>query len=94
MVHQILSPRVQHAEKADASTEVNGVGGYLQKRFSARAEQQIVQYLLVLQHQAGEVMREREDEVEVRNRKQILHAVRKPLITLVGLAFRAMPVST
>ena len=67
MVHQILSPRVQHAEKADASTEVNGVGGYLQKRFSARAEQQIVQYLLVLQHQAGEVMREREDEVEVRN---------------------------
>jgi hypothetical protein len=38
-------------------------------------------------------MREREDKMEIRNRKQVLHPVRKPLVTLVGLTFWAMPVS-
>src|SRR3712207_2083492 len=37
-------------------------------------------------------MRESEDKMEIRNRKQVLHPVSKLLITLVGLTFRAMPV--
>ena len=90
---QVLSPRVQHTEEADAGAEVRRIGRHLQQRFGAGAEQQVVKHLLVLQHKAGEVMREREDQVEIRNRKQVLHPVRKPLVTLVGLAFRAMSVS-
>ena len=38
-------------------------------------------------------MRQREDHVEVRDRQQVLRLVREPLVTLVGLAFRAMSVS-
>ena len=42
MMHHGLSPRVQHAEKADLRAEALGVRRHLQQRGRSAAEQQIV----------------------------------------------------
>src|SRR5688500_9161841 len=93
MMHQVLSPGVQHAEKADAGAEVSGISRHLQQGFGAGTEQEIIQPFPVLQNERRKVMREREDDVEVSNREQVLCLLLQPLVTLVGLTLWAMSVS-
>ncbi len=90
---QVLSPGVQHAEKADFCSEVLWISRDLDECFGAGSEQQAVQSLLVLQSQRRQLMGKREDEVEVRHRKQVFGPLREPLFAGVGLALWTMPVS-
>ena len=48
VVQQILAPRVEHTQKTDLRSEMFGVGGNLQQRGGAGAEQEIVDDPLVL----------------------------------------------
>ena len=65
MVNERLSPGVQHAEKADLRAQPLGIGRDFQQRRGGAAEQQVVQQPLVLQHQCGKLMRDREHDVKV-----------------------------
>src|SRR5947207_10437888 len=53
VVQQILTPGVEHAQKADRGAEMLGVSGNLEECGGTRAEQQIVDDLLVLEGQPG-----------------------------------------
>src|SRR4051794_18390192 len=90
---QVLSPRMQDAEKADPSSQILWIGGDFEQRFGAYAEKKIVERLLVLQHECRQVVRNREDYMCIRNCQEILGMLGEPLLPSVGLALRAMAVS-
>jgi hypothetical protein len=54
MMLQFLIPTMEHAEEADFGTEMAGVAGDFEQRFSTDPEQEIVDDLLVLQGQRSE----------------------------------------
>ena len=50
MVHQVLTPRMEHGQDADVvGAEVAGVGGHLGDRLAGRLEQHAIEQPLVLQ---------------------------------------------
>src|SRR4051812_15107263 len=89
---QILPPRMKHAEKADLRSEVFRISGDFDQRFSAGPEQKVVESLLVLQCQRGQIVRKRENYMKVRNFKQVFSAFSQPLLAGVGLTLRAVPI--
>jgi len=93
MMQEILSPGVEHVEKADPGAEVLGIGGDLQQRGGAGAEQQAVENPLVVECQWRQLMGQRENHMHVGNGQQFLAAGSEPLLPRVGLAFWAMTVA-
>ena len=85
---------MQDAEESNLRTEMFGIRGYLEQSFGAGAKQKAVDLTLVLQCQRRQLMRQREDDMDVWHRQKIPAARRKPAVTGVGLALRTMPVST
>ena len=78
MVHQGLTPRVQHGDEADLGAEALGVGGDLEQRLRGGAEQDVVDRLLVLQGDRGELGGAGEDDVEVGDWEQVSASVFDP----------------
>ena len=70
MVLQILAPRVEHTQHADPGAQLFRIGRDLAERGRARAEQQIVHDLLILERQPRELMRQREDHMRVLTRQE------------------------
>ena len=68
MEQQVLTPTVQHRKEADLSAEMFGVGRDLEQGLGSGVEQQVVEDLLVDQRQLREMMRHREDDVDIRDR--------------------------
>jgi len=93
MMLEVLPPCMEHAEESDVGSQVPGIASQLEHRGSAGAVEQIVKQLLVLQDKSGKFMRQREDDVEVRNGQQFSRARGQPLGTRVPLALRAVPVA-
>ena len=54
---EFLTPGVQHAEEADLCTEMFGIVSDFEKGFRTGAKQEIVNDLLVLQRQRGQMTR-------------------------------------
>ena len=50
---EFLTPAVQHAEEADFRAEMLGIACDFQKGFGTGTKQEVVDDLLVLQHQRG-----------------------------------------
>lgn len=87
---KILPPGVEHAEETDLRPEVFRIGSNLQQRSGTGSEEKIVNNLLVLQSQPRELVRDREDHVNVFPWQQLRAACGEPLFTSVGLALRTM----
>jgi hypothetical protein len=68
MMIQVLSPGMQHCQKANASAQVSWVGAEPQKRFGGGAEQDAIDQPLVLKRQRREPLGHRENHMEVLNR--------------------------
>ena len=62
---QVLSPRVQNAEKTNLRAEMLGMACNLAECFRHGAKQEVVEFRLILQDERVEFMRQREDHVEV-----------------------------
>jgi hypothetical protein len=90
---EFLSPAVQHAEEADFSTEMLGITSDFQKSFRTGAKQEIVDDLLVLQDQRGQMTRKREDHMDVARREKLLLTRCEPAIASSCLTLRAVPIS-
>jgi hypothetical protein len=56
MVQQILAPGVEHAQKADRGAEMLRVRRDLEQRSRARAEEQVVRDVLILEREPREVV--------------------------------------
>jgi hypothetical protein len=87
---KILSPCMQDTEETDFCPEMFGIGGDLEQRRGAGAEQKVIDDLLVLQSQPGKFVRKREYNMHVAHGQQFFIAIGKPLITGVGLALRTV----
>jgi len=94
MVLQVLSPGVQDAEQSDIGAQVLRVASHFQQRCGTDAEEQIVQQPLVLQHERGEFMWQREYDVEVGHGQELGGSRGQPLGASVALALGAVPVAT
>jgi len=57
VLFEFLTPGVQHAEEADLCTEMFGIVSDFEKGFRTAAKQEIVNDLLVLQRQRGQMTR-------------------------------------
>src|SRR3954468_1035703 len=85
VVQQVLTPGVQYAEEADLGAEVGGVGGDPAQGLGRSMEQDVVDHRLVLEGDNGDLVRYREDDVEVRDVEQLRLAISQPLGTGVLL---------
>ncbi len=70
MMPEVLTPGVQHAEHTYVSTEMLRVTSDFEQRGSTGTEEQIVEQLLVPEHERGQLMRQGKDEVEVGHGQQ------------------------
>ena len=91
MTQQRLAPGVQDGGQADLRLEP--ALSKLQQRGAGGGEEQIVKRPLVLGDQRIEDVRNREDDVEIRNRQQAGGLLLKPLLGSGALAIGAMPVA-
>jgi hypothetical protein len=69
---------VEDTEKADLRAEVRGVGGDGAKGFGSRAEQDVIDFRLILIRDAGNLLREGEDYVEIFGVEEFCLAVFQP----------------
>src|SRR5215472_7649821 len=90
---EFLTPAVQHAEEADVRTEMLRIACDFQKGFCTGAKQEIVEDLLVLQHQRSQVTRKRENHMDVTGRKKFPTTLFQPTFPSTCLTFRAMAIS-
>lgn len=93
VMHERLSPRVQHAQKADLGAQAFGVGRDLQQRVGHTAEQQVVERSLVLQHERGELVRDGEHHVAIVQRNQFANTRRHPTIARLRLALGTVAIA-
>ena len=91
---QVLAPGVEHGEETDLGAEMPRVCGDGTERLGGAPEQDGVDRLLVLEGDLGERRRQREHDVEIRNRQELCLPGRQPLGTRLPLALRAMAVAT
>src|SRR5262245_22507218 len=88
MVLQVLAPSMKNAEEPDFGAEMLRVSCDLQQCLRTRVEQEVINNSLVLQCQCGQFVRQREYDVEVRNRQHISRLFCHPLLPGAGLTFR------
>ena len=92
VVEQRLAPRVQHGGEAELGVEL--FAAELQQRGRRGIEEQIITARLILANQRVERVRQREDQVEIRNRQQQFGLLLHPRATVRTLARRTVPVAT
>jgi hypothetical protein len=92
MSQQILAPGMQDGEESDLRSQVLGIGGNLQKGLRTGAEQEVINDLLVLQRQMGELVRQGKDNVDIGDRQEFVLAGSDPLIASSALALGAVPI--
>jgi hypothetical protein len=93
MVHQILAPGVQDADKPDRSSKMFRICSKFCQGFRNSFEQKTVEDFLIPEHKGIELIGESEDHVEVRDGKQIFFPGLYPLLFFKKLALGAVPVS-
>jgi hypothetical protein len=85
---------MEHRKKADLGSKMLGVEGNFQKSFGAGPEQQIVEELLVLEHEWRELVRQGKHNVEVADGEQFFLTSREPALTSRHLTLGAVPIAT
>ena len=91
---QILTPGVQHREKADGGAQMLGIGGNGEQSFRSGLKQDGIDLSLVLKRQAADLLRKGEHDVEVRNGQELRLPLGEPLGAGRGLALWATTIAT
>ena len=94
MKEQVLSPRVEDAEKTNVRTEIFGIACNLAECFSHGAKQEVVEFRLILQDERVEFMRQREDHMEIPGWKQFQLPGLDPSTAGLSLTLVAMTIAT
>lgn len=93
VMQQVLAPGVEDGEEADLRPQVFGIRRDRVQRLGGRAEENVVDDLLVLIGDGGDLLGHGEDHVEVLHIEDLGAAVVQPLGAGQRLAFRAVPVA-
>src|SRR5665213_3452481 len=67
MMEQVLSPGMQYAEEADLGSEVLGIARDGEKRLRSRPEENAVDHVFVVEGDAGQFLRNGENDVIIRD---------------------------
>src|SRR6267143_6211281 len=94
VLRKILSPRVQDRGDADGAAEMSWVSTEGEQRVSGRAKEQCVDHARIALRERVEVVRQGEDDVEVRNGQQVGAPRREPPLGGERLTLRTMPIAT
>ena len=94
MKQQVLSPRVKNAEETNLRSEMLGIACNFAECFGDGAEQQVVEFGLILQDERVKFVRQREDDVEVTGIEQFLLAGVDPSPPRLSLTLVAMTITT
>ncbi len=94
MMFHFLVPCVEHAEEADLRAQMFGVACDFEQRFRTEPKQQVVDEPLVLQCERSQAAGQREDDVSVAGGQDLGRTRLDPALSGIGLALRAMPVTT
>jgi hypothetical protein len=93
MSQQILSPGVQDGKEANVCPQVARIAGYFEQGLGTGAEQEVIENLLVLQRQWGELVRESEDNVDIGDRQKFPLPSHDPLVASATLTLWAMAIA-
>ena len=93
MADQRLPPRVKNAEHPDLGAQMSGIGRDLTEGHRARLEQPGVQAGTIPIAERQERMRQREDDVHIRDVEQVTLARVEPAFARLCLTLRAVPVA-
>ena len=93
MIHEILSPCMQNADKSNLDTQMLWVPSQFGKSLTNGAKQNVVKDAFIPQGKWIEFCRDGKDYMEVWCRKEVFFPLFKPFFFFKELAFRAMSVS-
>jgi hypothetical protein len=85
---------MQDRKEADVGSQVSRISGYLEQGLRTGAEQEVLEDLLVLQRQWGELVRQSEDNMDIGNRQKFFLPSHNPLIASATLTLGAMAIAT
>ena len=93
VMSESLAPGVEHCGDADAGAKMVEIGGDRDQRLGGGAEQDGVDGGLVVEGDRGDRRRQREDDVEVRDRQEFSLTLGEPLGARQALTLRTVPVA-
>src|SRR5437773_8475367 len=93
MLRRILPPRMQDRRDANRAAEVTRVASEGEQGVRGRTEEERVEYSRITLREGVETVRQREDDVEVRNRQEVGTAGGEPPLFDEGLTLGAMTVA-
>ena len=94
MLRERLAPRVQHRRDADRTVQVPRIAPEGEQCVGGGAKEQRVEDTRIALGEGVEVVWQREDHVEVRDRQEVHLPRGEPPLLRQGLTFRAVPVAT
>src|SRR5450755_4771036 len=94
MSQQILSPGMQDRKEANLCPQVAWIPCDFLQGLRTGAEQEVIEDLLVLQRQWGELVRQSKDNVDIGDGQQFLLPSHDPLIASGALTLWAMAIAT
>ena len=94
MKEQVLAPGVKDAEETNLCSEMIRIACNLAERFRDGAEEQVVEFDLILQNERVQLVWQRKDDVEVTGLKQFLRPGIDPATTRLSLTLVAMTIAT
>src|ERR1700723_3827233 len=84
---------MQDRKEADVGPEVARIPGYLLQGFRTGAEQEVIEDLLVLQRQWGELVRQSKDNVDIGDGQKFTLPSHNPLVASAALTLWAMTIT-
>jgi hypothetical protein len=90
---ELLTPGVQHTEEADLCTQAERIASHFEKCLRTGTEQEIVEYLLVLQDQWRQPAGQCEHNVQVAGREKLSSTRRNPSFASRRLTLWAVPIA-
>jgi hypothetical protein len=84
---------VEDGEEADVSSQVARIAGNFLQGFRTGAEQEVIEDLLVLQRQWGELVRQSKDNMDIGNRQKFTLPSPDPFVTSAVLTLGTMAIA-
>ena len=85
---------MQDRKEANVGPQVTRISGYLEQGLRTGAKQEVIEDLLVLQRQWGELVRQSKDNVDIGDRQKFTLPSQDPLVASATLTLGAMAIAT
>jgi hypothetical protein len=84
---------MQDRKEANVCPEVARIAGHLEQGLGTGAEQEVIEDLLVLQRQRGELVRQSKDNMDIGDGQKFILPSHDPLVASAALALGTMAIT-